>query len=45
VVKEKQNLKQEDHVTNHSIKEKIKPHFFSHMKDGAFCFTGMDLKP
>ncbi|MCG2755304.1 MAG: hypothetical protein L6247_07060 [Desulfobacteraceae bacterium] len=24
--------------------KKIKPHFFSNMKDGAFCFTGMNLK-
>ncbi|MBU4462743.1 MAG: hypothetical protein KKB05_02210 [Proteobacteria bacterium] len=23
--------------------KKIKPHFFSHMKDGAFCFTNSKL--
>jgi len=32
------NLKQEDHVTSNSITRKKKPHFFSHMKDGAFLF-------
>jgi len=37
------NLKQGDHVTNHSITKKIKPHFFSQMKDGAFCFTNSKL--
>jgi hypothetical protein len=25
--------------------KKIKPHFFDDMKDGAFCFKGLDLKP
>ena len=30
-------------MTNHSITKKIKPHFFSYMKNGAFCFTNSKL--
>jgi len=38
------NLKQGDQMTKSYYYRKTEPHYFSDMKDGAFCFTGLDLK-